>query len=78
MTSLEGQPFPTKDEMEASWRHYLATTKPIIDLLTVDYGLSTGEAILAMEMNGVTNMLQELIDIAQNPQLPGDDWRDDE
>ena len=73
----QNEPFPTKEEMESSWRHYLATVKPIIDLLMVEEGLSKGEALMVLELNGLTNMLERLINAAENPNLPGDDWKSD-
>jgi len=73
MTSPEEQ-LPTSEEMQESWRLYVATVEPILQVLEREVGLSRGEAMLALEMNSMTNMLQHLIDAAQNPQLPGDDW----
>jgi len=73
MTSPEEQ-LPTKEEMQESWRLYVATIEPILQVLEREVGLSRGEAMLVLEMNSMTNMLQHLVDAAQNPQLPGDDW----
>ena len=76
MTSLD--PMPTAEEMHASWRSYLAQVRPILDFLQMEEGLSKGEAMLTLEMNGVTNLIQELLYKVDNPQLPGDDWQSDD